>query len=70
MATKNDYTTTRENWELRRFMTPTVILAHYTTTRENWELRLGLSTGRKVTDYTTTRENWELRRLEIGMGGR
>ena len=34
-----NYTTTRENWELRPFFTVSLSPFYYTTTRENWELR-------------------------------
>ena len=34
-----NYTTTRENWELRLIHPHGVVAEHYTTTRENWELR-------------------------------
>ena len=36
---KKDYTTTRENWELRRDLEVPPDETNYTTTRENWELR-------------------------------
>ena len=36
---QNDYTTTRENWELRLTSVAPVTPSDYTTTRENWELR-------------------------------
>ena len=35
-----NYTTTRENWELRLTSVTSFVTADYTTTRENWELRL------------------------------
>ncbi len=34
-----DYTTTRENWELRLLQLAGNGIHYYTTTRENWELR-------------------------------
>ena len=39
MLTVPNYTTTRENWELRLIPLGCGIWTHYTTTRENWELR-------------------------------
>ena len=59
-AIKN-YTTTRENWELRPVSVAIQGLQDYTTTRENWELRLQFCDSFRGADYTTTRENWELR---------
>ena len=56
-----DYTTTRENWELRPAFVTEAISWDYTTTRENWELRPFGAYSTWYTDYTTTRENWELR---------
>ena len=56
-----NYTTTRENWELRLIYVHCYKTTNYTTTRENWELRLLGSSYADVTNYTTTRENWELR---------
>ena len=58
-----DYTTTRENWELRLREVQPDYVWYYTTTRENWELRLPVGEYREYQDYTTTRENWELRRF-------
>ena len=56
-----DYTTTRENWELRLTAGDSPERCYYTTTRENWELR-PLTRGETLqVYYTTTRENWELR---------
>ena len=34
-----NYTTTRENWELRLGCDWLEVMRYYTTTRENWELR-------------------------------
>ena len=59
-----DYTTTRENWELRPDTKADKGDNHYTTTRENWELRPFGQNGNYILHYTTTRENWELR-LEL-----
>ena len=55
------YTTTRENWELRRHSHRRWHKFNYTTTRENWELRRYKRASNRASNYTTTRENWELR---------
>ena len=56
-----DYTTTRENRELR-LLPPVRQADHdYTTTRENRELRLSHCQPSCSMHYTTTRENRELR---------
>ena len=56
-----NYTTTRENRELRRVPTGVPDLSDYTTTRENRELRQARGSSPHARYYTTTRENWELR---------
>ena len=56
-----DYTTTRENWELRPDTKADKGDNHYTTTRENWELRPFGQNGNYMLHYTTRSENWELR---------
>ena len=56
-----NYTTTRENRELRRFQNVGITGLDYTTTRENRELRLTLTYDDDHVHYTTTRENRELR---------
>ena len=56
-----NYTTTRENWELRLGCDWLEVMRYYTTTRENWELRLLCNISFCFNHYTTTRENWELR---------
>ena len=62
-----DYTTTRENWELRRTGRVHSCAFHYTTTRENWELRPCMRPTASHTYYTTTRENWELRLMLLNL---
>ena len=59
-----NYTTTRENRELRLPVPQYDYLKDYTTTRENRELRLSGEEMRHMTNYTTTRENWELRQCD------
>ena len=59
-----NYTTTRENWELRLKRKAVAAWRNYTTTRENWELRPAPPADRPCRHYTTTRENWELRPSE------
>ena len=61
------YTTTRENWELRRPSISQCVTIYYTTTRENWELRLRIRDVLAGSDYTTTRENWELRLMLLNL---
>ena len=56
-----DYTTTRENRELRPVGSEYLLRQNYTTTRENRELRLLPPVRQADHDYTTTRENRELR---------
>ena len=64
-----DYTTTRENWELRHTALWCDTQFHYTTTRENWELRLMLlNLTRIVESVLASSEDsveQELRRLEL-----
>ena len=64
-----NYTTTRENWELRPAGLNPVLSANYTTTRENWELRLMLlNLTRIVESVLASSEDsveQELRRLEL-----
>ena len=62
-----DYTTTRENWELRRLFLLFSTHVNYTTTRENWELRHSRGPCRPHSHYTTTRENWELRLMLLNL---
>ena len=56
-----NYTTTRENRELRPSRLPHCSQPHYTTTRENRELRPFEQFLSQSGNYTTTRENRELR---------
>ena len=63
----DDYTTTRENWELRQEVFNALLFRYYTTTRENWELRPRRRAQRPPTHYTTTRENWELRLMLLNL---
>ena len=66
-----DYTTTRENWELRQKRITQSYRDDYTTTRENWELRPRSVNSFRPAYYTTTRENWELRLFALAcFGGR
>ena len=58
-----DYTTTRENRELRLHRFDGQCRQNYTTTRENRELRPLASAPAARAYYTTTRENRELRPL-------
>ena len=64
-----DYTTTRENWELRPLAFIIANPSNYTTTRENWELRLMLlNLTRIVESVLASSEDsveQELRRLEL-----
>ena len=62
-----DYTTTRENRELRRRSWIPLYGIHYTTTRENRELRLAALKCGRLPDYTTTRENRELRLMLLNL---
>ncbi len=61
-----NYTTTRENWELRLPLCKAHCHINYTTTRENWELRRFRLKPTFLLHYTTTRENWELRQRQEG----
>ena len=63
---QQNYTTTRENRELRLFLRCMPERKDYTTTRENWELRPAPPADRPCRHYTTTRENWELRPERLG----
>ena len=64
-----DYTTTRENWELRRTGRVHSCAFHYTTTRENWELRLMLLNLTRIMESVLASSEdsveQELRRLEL-----
>ena len=59
-----DYTTTRENRELRPKRLITSALSNYTTTRENRELRPPAHAADTARHYTTTRENREPRQCD------
>ncbi len=61
----SNYTTTRENRELRPLLEVVEHPLHYTTTRENRELRHASAEGANRIHYTTTRENRELRPLRV-----
>ena len=63
-----NYTTTRENWELRPAWYRRTVNGYYTTTRENWELRPKAANVTAIKNYTTTRENWELRLIPGNRG--
>ena len=60
----DNYTTTRENRELRLSGRRSPLSVHYTTTRENREPRLRQLVRNFEVDYTTTRESRELRHME------
>ena len=62
-----NYTTTRENRELRQAARCRGNLWHYTTTRENRELRPCCHSAVILLYYTTTRENWELRLMLLNL---
>ena len=62
-----DYTTTRENRELRLPAPAGNRAPDYTTTRENRELRLAALKCGRLPDYTTTRENRELRLMLLNL---
>ena len=63
----DNYTTTRENWELRPVVVVHQYQSNYTTTRGNWELRLNRNVESHFAHYTTTRENWELRLMLLNL---
>ena len=65
-----NYTTTRENRELRLLRQCADALFHYTTTRENRELRPEGGLGSSGQHYTTTRENRELRPILMPLAER
>ena len=62
-----NYTTTRENRELRHVSAIVEVPRDYTTTRENRELRHAKDIPDRTEDYTTTRENWELRLMLLNL---
>ena len=64
----SNYTTTRENWELRHAPHRCRYRPYYTTTRENWELRPTRRCKYQLQYYTTTKENWELRLFKKAHG--
>ena len=65
--TAQNYTTTRENRELRLRGSSRIPRYNYTTTRENRELRHAKDIPDRTEDYTTTRENWELRLMLLNL---
>ena len=64
-----NYTTTRENWELRRLPRYRSVVLYYTTMRENWELRLMLLNLTRIMESVLASSEdsveQELRRLEL-----